>query len=447
MFTKSIDSKRKYTDQNNNEVLDISESFMDTHNAEVNFYSVYKVPKNMEMRPDKVSISAYGSDEYTEMVCAYNNIRNPFTIEENDIVYMISLNNIYDNTYTPDAETGERASRYNIIKKYIDKTKLPATPGSQKTNASISKNQRYVQKSSVLPPNMAGINVPAYEIKDGRLYFGANNDNYGSSAVGTTSRTVTGMLNTNTSSNSDGITNKAIKSDSKLNSDGTISSVGNASDTRGGIMNRQAPSEIVNNILSSVKPSGNNDTDLSLSNNMKDGENELNNVLSQNSGYAASKIENPTQVYSAEDIQNIIDGIYSSGNMSALSNNEGLQSNNSSIADALNRAANAATIGKVGVSGGTETGSTPSFDNMLLNTGNAVNPNTGHALFNMNAADRESVVSYSDNDNVTAEGLDKNDIILKNERAYFDKNTDIGCASDGMASGDVITSAIKNKIK
>ena len=94
MFDKSIDEKPLFIDEYGVETTDIGESFLNPDGAEVELYSVYKVPDDMEMRPDKVSLSMYGTDKYTEIVCAYNDFRNPFTIQKDDVINLVSLTSV-----------------------------------------------------------------------------------------------------------------------------------------------------------------------------------------------------------------------------------------------------------------------------------------------------------------------------------------------------------------
>lgn len=216
MFVKSIDNKSTYTDQNGFEVLDIGESFINPNGQAISMYGIYKVPKEMEMRPDKISISAYGSDSYTEMVCVFNNIKNPFTIEENDIVNIVSLNNIYDNTYEPVSEvvTSSRSNGYEMFRDFIDKSRYPKTVGSEKNNTAVGKSTDYIGTSTSknlmstnnildglsgtgtagvstsLPPNVARSNSSALEYKNGRIIYGANNDNYNATDSNTSNKVV-----------------------------------------------------------------------------------------------------------------------------------------------------------------------------------------------------------------------------------------------------------------
>jgi len=252
MFTKSIDRKGTYIDQNNLEVVDIGESFIDTNGQAPGLFGIYKVPADMEMRPDKISISAYGSDEYTEMVCVFNNIKNPFTIEEDDIVYMISLNNIYDNVYEPTSEVinKNKHNGYEVFRNFLDKSRLPKTVGSEKNTTSISKSTKYATTStaknllstgSILPPNVASSNASAIEIKDGKIIFGVNNDNYTSSI-----NTVGNTISSNNTNNS----LLTSKSTVKEKTDNKILSTLSDSILNANITTETDVSNIINNVYS-----------------------------------------------------------------------------------------------------------------------------------------------------------------------------------------------------
>ncbi len=43
-------------------------------------YSIVEVPQDWEARPDLVSISHYGDDMFTELICRLNGISNPFEL-------------------------------------------------------------------------------------------------------------------------------------------------------------------------------------------------------------------------------------------------------------------------------------------------------------------------------------------------------------------------------
>ena len=392
MFVKSIDNKRTYIDENNEEIKDIGESFLDTTNADANFYSVYKVPADMEMRPDKVSISAYGTDEYTEMVCAYNNIKNPFSIQENDIVYLIALNAIYNDVYEPEYETGEKLSAYSTLKKFIDKTRLPDTVGSQKNNIIIAKNQRFTttRTEDVLPPNMAKINAPAVEIKNGRIYFGANVDNYGNNAQGNTGTVINGFTNRGSTDN----TGNTIQGKNNI-PDGTYDESGAGSTTTYG--------GNVNNGRNINSPNVNNLDDLN-SNNLSQGQND---IISKLTGYDSMGMLNPESI-------GMTDLLAQQQREGGLSDNMGRNVNN------INP------------------------DNAITDIMNIGNFNTG-ALNTENLQKIAATLFETPANEGTEET--KDNVTVKNGRVFFKDNTDISCAEDGISAGDFVNATIKNSLK
>ena len=47
-------------------------------------------------RPDLVSLALYGDDKYADIICKINGISNPFELNENDIIYVPSLEYVMD---------------------------------------------------------------------------------------------------------------------------------------------------------------------------------------------------------------------------------------------------------------------------------------------------------------------------------------------------------------
>lgn len=147
MFSKSLDNKGTYT-KDNNILKDLTESIFRLVNHDLNYiYSYYRVSKELEMRPDKISKSLYGSENYAEIIMKHSNIDNPFTIEEGDILVAPSLTTIYNNIKdVKDYETADNdrdMSTYDLIKnyhKYIDKSKIPNQIGSENIDLDISKD-------------------------------------------------------------------------------------------------------------------------------------------------------------------------------------------------------------------------------------------------------------------------------------------------------------------
>ena len=220
MFSKSLDNKGLYL-KNGVSLRDLTETVFKTLKYDLNvIFSYYKVSKELEMRPDKISKSLYGSEDYAEIVMKHSLIDNPFAIEEGDILVAPSLTTIYNNIKDiNDYETEDNIrdiSSYDLIKnyhKYIDKSKIPSKNGSDFIDVEISKDNANAYNSinslfegrtygngnqsdgisfdnngnpivndnangnsniSSQEANLANNGHPGIYLKNGRIYFGKN---------------------------------------------------------------------------------------------------------------------------------------------------------------------------------------------------------------------------------------------------------------------------------
>lgn len=188
MFTNTIDKKNTYTNNDGIELVDLSDSIFNS-NLKAVTCSFYKVTKEMQMRPDLLSIASFGEDTYAEMIVKYSEICNPFAIEEDDVIAVPSLNSIYNEVKDVILSNNtEDESTYNLVKnyhKYIDKSKVPSNMGSQ--TSPVQGNKNATQNKSIsgtegnssvgnspVEPNMANNGNSGISIINGRIYFGPN---------------------------------------------------------------------------------------------------------------------------------------------------------------------------------------------------------------------------------------------------------------------------------
>lgn len=172
MFTRSLDAKGTYNIDSETEVVDLSDGIFDPNKAMTQICSIFKVRKEYEMRPDLVSTVLYGSSDYTEMILKYSLISNPFAIEKDDLIYAASLADIYN----PVKDTAiDNTGVFDAVKnyhKYIDKSKAPEKPGSDKVNISIPGTK----KASDSEANISKTGSTGLTVKDGKIYFGDIDD-------------------------------------------------------------------------------------------------------------------------------------------------------------------------------------------------------------------------------------------------------------------------------
>lgn len=169
MFKYSLDKKSEITFKDQ-QILNLADSIFDLSKSLNTTYVPYKLTSDYKMRPDLISISGFGTDEYTEIILKLNGIINPFSVDENDVILMPNIDDV-----TPNLVDNKNKTNYdNIIKsntnKYLDKSKIPSNSVSNTDyeNQNIGKNISSVNYS---PDNTSSIIN-----KNGRIYFGENSD-------------------------------------------------------------------------------------------------------------------------------------------------------------------------------------------------------------------------------------------------------------------------------
>ena len=194
MFNKTLDSKGRYTVGDGIEVVDLADTIFNPNVSAKHLYSIYKISKEYDMRPDLVSMALYGTTDYTEMVLKYSMINNPFAIEAGDMVFASSLTSIYN--AVKDVEY-EKTVMFDAIKnyhKYIDKKKVPDSPGSDKVKAkssydpngngngnnNSSMTANGLNNNGPVEANITKTGNSGITIKDGKIYFGAVEDSVSS---------------------------------------------------------------------------------------------------------------------------------------------------------------------------------------------------------------------------------------------------------------------------
>lgn len=170
MFTRSLDAKGTYKIDSDTEVVDLSEGIFDPNKAMTQICSIFKVRKEYEMRPDIISQVLYGSSDYTEMILKYSLINNPFAIEKDDLIYAASLADIYNPVKDTTIDSTGVFDAVKNYHKYIDKSKVPEKPGSDKVNISIPSSSRDSEA------NISKTGDTGLTVKDGKIYFGDIDD-------------------------------------------------------------------------------------------------------------------------------------------------------------------------------------------------------------------------------------------------------------------------------
>ena len=170
MFTRTLDSKGTYKIDQGIEVIDLADGIFDPNKAMTQICSIYKVRKEYEMRPDLISSVLYGTTDYTEMILKYSLINNPFALEKDDLIYGASMSDIYNPVKDTEIDNTGIFDAVKNYHKYIDKSKVPEKPGSDKVNISIPSSNKD-SEANISKTGNTGLTV-----KDGKIYFGDIDD-------------------------------------------------------------------------------------------------------------------------------------------------------------------------------------------------------------------------------------------------------------------------------
>ena len=170
MFTRTLDSKGTYKIDQDIEVIDLADGIFDPNKAMTQICSIYKVRKEYEMRPDLISSVLYGTTDYTEMILKYSLINNPFALEKDDLIYGASMSDIYNPIKDTEIDNTGVFDAVKNYHKYIDKSKVPEKPGSDKVNISIPSPNKDSEA------NISKTGNTGLTIKDGKIYFGDIDD-------------------------------------------------------------------------------------------------------------------------------------------------------------------------------------------------------------------------------------------------------------------------------
>jgi len=170
MNIKSLTLKNKLSnDRTGEQYFDLTApSFK--YKRELGVKALHYVQQDQVGRIDKISQVYYGTGAYIDAICVVNNIFNPFTIQEGDILAIPKLDQL-DLVYKrPNA-----AERPSItLAQYVDT--------GRQSEQDQSRIQRLIQKAktkktgvkSPIPPNMLQQGQEAKVYEGGKIKLGAN---------------------------------------------------------------------------------------------------------------------------------------------------------------------------------------------------------------------------------------------------------------------------------
>lgn len=178
MFKYSIDNKPEITDSKGNVIKDLASPTFYRGATGVKDYNVVKMTDHFVMRPDKVSVAMYGSDEYTEFILKFSGIGNPFNLDEDDVLLVpnsteaVGMTAYESETQSDYDGTSVEAQIRNFYKFQNQEYKSDSTSYERLANMDIP--------SGVITPSNGEFTVPyisddgrtAVIVRNNRMYFG-----------------------------------------------------------------------------------------------------------------------------------------------------------------------------------------------------------------------------------------------------------------------------------
>ena len=108
-------------------------------------FDLVEITDDYVARPDLVSVKAYGSDDYTDLICKINGISNPFELNKGDLLVLPAFEELVRFVVVPNREELEDSETINVpvSKRKNEKRKAnEAVVGDKRF--SIDKNRRVI---------------------------------------------------------------------------------------------------------------------------------------------------------------------------------------------------------------------------------------------------------------------------------------------------------------
>jgi hypothetical protein len=170
-FKLTQDSKPFVKDGNGEEIVDFIQKdvVVSTEGYAPTVIDYFIVGADDEMRIDVITQKMYGYLDNVEAVLKFNEITNPFAIEEGDFLYTFDVPSMIRNLRPGNSVNNERE---DIRDQYITPEKKsnvdPALRDFDKRNTPRKGNQ------VALPPNYAAFGDTELQVRNGKIVFGPN---------------------------------------------------------------------------------------------------------------------------------------------------------------------------------------------------------------------------------------------------------------------------------
>jgi hypothetical protein len=174
-FYKTQDSKPTISDKKGNAYIDFLQKdlVVSTPGSDLSVIDYFLVTQDESMRPDLITKKMYGYLDNIEGVLKFNDISNPFSIDEGDILYTYDIPSMERNLRPG---FGVENDRQDVRDQYITPEKGstvdPALRTFEKRDTPRTVNPAKGNQPA-LPPNYAAFGDTELQIRNGKIVFGA----------------------------------------------------------------------------------------------------------------------------------------------------------------------------------------------------------------------------------------------------------------------------------
>lgn len=170
MNIKSLSLKNRLVDESTGEnYFDLTAPSFN-YKAELGVRAIHYVTQDQVGRIDKISELYYGTGEYIDALCVTNNIFNPFSLNEGDVLFIPNLvreDEVYRRPNT--------ISRPNTIQDKFINTNIQSEKDQSRIQRLIQKaKEKKAGVTTPLPPNVLQQGQDGKTFTGGRIILGSN---------------------------------------------------------------------------------------------------------------------------------------------------------------------------------------------------------------------------------------------------------------------------------
>lgn len=167
---KTLDIKKVFTKPDNTKVLDLTQTSI-VYKQNVEIERVVYVTSEFVMRPDLIADAVYGDDNKLDYILKYNDISNPFSIYEGQLLFIPKRDQMQSQFKSDvDDNTDNDATKITLPQD----NRYPADKNRQEYLEKIKDGRLNRNEPVAKSPNLVDDGQSNVVFKDNKIIFGSN---------------------------------------------------------------------------------------------------------------------------------------------------------------------------------------------------------------------------------------------------------------------------------